>query len=176
VHQFVEAVVWRSVAHPFEGAEAFRYLYTIIAFMVWPVLTPFAATLAETDPDRKLLWTSMFYGGSLLAFYLAMQLAGADGIEFSIVKHSLAYDPGFARPPLIVDLLYLIFAVAPFFAFDNRALRLFGAVVLAAFVYALAHNRAAWYSVWCISAAIFSLILSFAIREPKRQHCDEAKA
>jgi hypothetical protein len=176
VHQFTEAVVWWSVAHPFDGAETFRYLYTIIAFLVWPVLTPFAAMLAETDPARKRLWTWMYHGGAALALYLAVQLAFADGIALTVYKHSLAYDPGFDQPPWIVHFAYLALTIVPLVFFDNRALRLFGVIVLVSFIWSLIHNRPAWYSVWCMSAALFSVIISFAIRAGARTRYDEASA
>ncbi len=173
VHQLTEGAVWYSLAHPFEGGEAFRYIYTLIAFLVWPVLTPFAATLAETDPVRRRWWMRMYHLGAALALYLSVKLALADGIDLSVVNHSLAYDPQFERPPMIVDLLYLALTVIPLLCFDNRALRLFGVAVLISFVYSLAQHRAAWYSVWCLSAAAFSLILSFAIRRGEKERCDE---
>ncbi|HXY59193.1 MAG TPA: DUF6629 family protein [Methylocystis sp.] len=176
LHQFSEAAVWWSVNHPFENAEAFRYVYTAIAFLAWPVLTPFAATLAETNPARKRVWTHLYRLGVALAAYLSIELAFADGIALTVYKHSLAYDPGFERPYWIVDLIYLACAVFPLIAFDNRALRAFGAAVFASFVWALVHNRPAWYSVWCMSAAAFSLIISFAIREGARSSVDEASA
>jgi len=176
IHQFVEGVVWWSLESPFAGEEFFRYLYTIIAFLVWPVLTPLAATLAEIDPRRNRVWALMTGCGILLALYLSIKLAGADGIDVSVVKHSLAYDPQFERPPLVVDLAYLILTVAPLVGFDNRALRLFGATVLATFVYSLLHNLAAWYSLWCMSAAMFSLIVSFAIKEGARSRYGQVKA
>ena len=171
IHQFVEGVVWYSIANPFQGDHAFRYIYTIIAFMVWPVLTPFAAAIAETTVPRKRIWTAMCGFGMALALYLAVKLVGADGIDVSIVKHSIAYDPQFERPPLVVDIVYLILTVVPIVSLDNKALRLFGATVFLTFVYSILQNRAAWYSVWCMSAAIFSLIISFAIREGARSTC-----
>ncbi len=175
-HQFVEGVVWWSLEHPFAGDEFFRYLYTIIAFLVWPVLTPVAATLAETDSRRQRLWASLSGCGVFLALYLSAKLATADGIDVSVVKHSLAYDPQFERPPLLADLLYLALTVTPLVGFQNRALRLFGVMVFLTFVYSLLHNREAWYSLWCMSAAMFSLIVSFAIRETARSSVEEAKA
>ena len=172
-HQLVEAVVWWSVAHPFEGDHIFRYLYTGIAFLVWPVLTPFAAAYAETDPNRRRLWTLMLYAGEALAFYLFIKLLFADGIDLTVYKHSLAYDPGFERPPLIAHFLYVVLTVVPLVRFDNRALRLFGALVFLSFLYALANNRAAWYSLWCMSAAVFSFVLAFAIRQGARSPLDD---
>ncbi|QGM46316.1 DUF6629 family protein [Methylocystis heyeri] len=175
-HQFVEGVVWWSLERPFAGEEFYRYFYTIIAFLVWPVLTPFAATMAEADPRRRKIWAAMTGCGVLLALYLAVRLADADGIDVSVVKHSLAYDPQFERPPLIVDILYLGLTVVPLIGADNRALKLFGATVLGAFIYALIQNRAAWYSLWCMSAAIFSLIVSFAIKDVAKSDYEKVGA
>ena len=171
-HQLVEAVVWWSVAHPFAGDHIFRYLYTGIAFLVWPVLTPFAAAYAEPDPNRRRLWTLMLYVGEALAFYLFIKLAFADGIDLKVYKHALAYDPGFERPPLIAHFLYVVLTVVPLVCFNNLALRLFGALVFFTFIYALAHNRPAWYSLWCMSAAVFSFILAFSINERVRSPLD----
>lgn len=175
-HQFTEAVVWASVRHPFEGQEAFRYLYTIIAFLVWPVLTPIAAAMAETDERRRRWWFGLCAGGAALAVYLSWLLAGAYGVDLKVVGHSLAYDPGFDRPPLIVDALYLVFTVAPLTGFANRAINIFGFAVFATFLFALLENRAAWYSVWCMAAALFSFILAFAIEDQKQSAMDEAAA
>ena len=172
-HQLVEAVVWWSVAHPFEGDQIFRYLYTGIAFLVWPVLTPFAAAYAETDPNRRRIWTRMLYVGEALALYLFIKLALADGIDLTVYQHSLAYDPGFERPPLLAHFLYVVLTVVPLVSFDNRALRLFGVLVFLTFIYALVNNRPAWYSLWCMSAAVFSFILAFAIREGAKSSLDE---
>jgi hypothetical protein len=172
-HQLVEAIVWWSVAHPFEGDHIFRYLYTGIAFLVWPVLTPFAAAYAETDPKRRRLWTLMLYVGEALAFYLFVKLLLTDGIDLTVYKHSLAYDPGFERPPLIAHFLYVVLTVVPLVSFDNRALRLFGALVFLSFLYALANNRPAWYSLWCMSAAVFSFVVAFAIRHGARSPLDD---
>lgn len=171
VHQLVEGVVWYSIAHPFDGAQAFRYIYTIIAFMVWPVLTPLAAAIADTNERRRRIWTRLTGVGIALALYLAVKLVGADGIELSVVGHSLAYDPMYERPPLIVDAVYVALAIAPLVTLDNRVLKLFGAAVFVAFVYSIIETRAAWYSVWCMSAAFFSLMIAFAIR---REHALEA--
>ena len=55
-HQLIEAVVWRSMEHPFDESVIFRYAYVMIAFLVWPVLAPLAALVAETNPGRKPFW------------------------------------------------------------------------------------------------------------------------
>jgi len=174
VHQLVESVVWYSLGHPFAGDQTFRYIYTVIAFLLWPVLTPFAAAATENDAGRKRIWMRMCGCGIVVALYLSAKLAGADGINVSVVNHSLAYDPLFDRPPPIADLVYLALTVVPLASLDNRALNLFGVVVFMSFVYAIVEASAAWYSVWCLSAAAFSVIIFFAIREGESAALDEA--
>jgi hypothetical protein len=174
-HQFVEAAVWVTRDDSSAG-QPFRYLYTLIAFTVWPVLTPFAAAYAESDPERKRVWGTMGGAGLVLAAYLIAKLAGADGIDLSVYRHSLAYDPLFERPPLMADFLYLVLTVTPLVFSERRAINVFGLAVLSTFFLALAANRPAWYSVWCLAAAVFSLVIALAIEEESTSDFDEVEA
>jgi hypothetical protein len=170
-HQFVEAAVWLTRNDPVAG-QPYRYVYTLIAFTMWPVLTPAAAAYAESDPERNRLWWTMGCVGIVLAAYLIAKLAGADGIDLSVYRHSLAYDPLFERPPLVTDFLYLVLTVSPLIFSQRRAINVFGVAVLATFFMALAANRPAWYSVWCLAAAVFSLIIALAIEEERSSDFD----
>lgn len=171
-HQFVEAAVWLTRDDPVAG-QPFRYLYTLIAFTMWPVLTPAAAAYAESDPERNRLWWTMGGVGFVLAAYLIAKLAGADGIDLSVYRHSLAYDPLFERPPLATDFLYLLLTVAPLILSERRAIKIFGVAVFLTFVFALAANRPAWYSVWCLAAAVFSFVIALGIEEERSSDYDE---
>nr|WP_245434817.1 DUF6629 family protein [Methylocystis rosea] len=170
-HQFVEAAVWLTRNDPVAG-QPYRYLYTLIAFTMWPVLTPAAAAYAESDPERNRLWWTMGGVGIVLAAYLIAKLVGADGIDLSVYRHSLAYDPLFERPPLVTDFLYLVLTVSPLIFSQRKAINVFGVAVLATFFLALAANRPAWYSVWCLAAALFSLIIALAIEEERSSDFD----
>ena len=172
VHQFLEAAVWLTLNDPAEG-QIFRYLYTLIAFTFWPVFTPFAAAYAETDPQRKRLFLWMGATGLILAIYLIAKLAGAEGIDISVVRHSLAYDPLFERPPLIAHFLYVVLTVAPLVMSDRRAINIFGGAVFVTFFLALAANLPAWYSLWCLAAAVFSLVIALGIEEERSSDFDE---
>jgi len=63
----------------------------------------------------------------------------------------------------LADFLYLVLTVTPLIFSERRAINVFGVAVLATFFVALAANRPAWYSVWCLAAAVFSLVIAFAI-------------
>lgn len=171
LHQFTEGAVWASL-HDDAFAQAFRYIYTLIAFCVWPVLTPFAAARAEPNAQRKRLFLAMGATGAALAAWLILQLILQPGIDVFISRHSLAYWPAFDKPPLFVDGLYLMLTVVPLVASPRRGVQLFGLAVFATFVLALAQNRPAWYSLWCMAAAAMSVILALAIEEQRGTDSD----
>ena len=171
VHQLTEGAVWLTLRDWREG-QFYRFLYTLIAFTVWPVLTPFAAAHAETDPDRRKIWRAMGGVGVLLAIYLIAKLALSDGIDLTVYNHSLAYDPLFERPPIIAHILYVALTVIPLVCSERRAVATFGVAAFVTFGLALAANRPAWYSVWCMAAAMFSLIIAFAIEKERSSDFD----
>lgn len=175
LHQFSEAGVWWTVGDR-QAGQPFRYLYTFIAFVVWPVLTPFAAAYAETDAERQRLWRTMGGVGIVLALYLIFKLAVADGIDLTIVRHSLAYEPQFDRPPLVVHFLYVLLTVVPLIFSQRRGVALFGWAVFGTFVFALIENRPAWYSLWCLAAAVFSVMLALAIESERSADMDSVQA
>ena len=90
-------------------------------------------------------------------------------------RHSLAYDPLFERPPLLADFLYLVLTVTPLIFSERRAINVFGVAVLVTFFVALAANRPAWYSVWCLAAAVFSLVIAFAVEEERSSDFKEVE-
>jgi hypothetical protein len=101
---------------------------------------PNARAMDEGDAGlggRKRIWMRIRGRGILLALQLSAKPAGADGINISVVNHSLAHDPLFNRPPLITDLVYLAATVVPPESLENRAPNLFGVAAFISFVHAI---------------------------------------
>lgn len=169
IHQLIEGVNWYALARPFAGGDLFLYLYSIIAFGFWPICIPLAAAVAEERRFWRPIWSGMVVCGAALAIYLWKKLAFAEGFEVSVVNHSLAYKPLFDDPPQIVFVLYVALTVLPSLLFPNRAVKAFGWLVLGSFALSVMKSRPAWYSVWCMAAAVFSLAIAFAIRKPAQQ-------
>ena len=168
-HQLIEAVVWRSMDRPFEESVIFRYAYVIIAFLVWPVLAPLAALIAETHPPRKSFWKFLLASGVALTLYLIAKLFASSGVETFINGHSLQYEVAYDQePPASVAVLYVLITMLSFLLVDNKIVRLLGVAILATFFYSIFNMREVWYSVWCMSAAVFSLMFAFAMRADER--------
>ena len=93
----IEGFVWLSVGGAFDG-QIFRYLYILVAVLLWPFLTPLASALAEPDPGKRPARLSLFVAGLVLTAYLAFKLANATGIDVKVVGHSLSYVVGYDAP------------------------------------------------------------------------------
>jgi hypothetical protein len=165
LHQFIEGIVWFSIEHPFHASAVFRYSYIFIAFLVWPVLAPLASAVATTDHWWRRVWTFLFACGLALEGYLSMKLAGADGIEASVVGRSISYVVKYpTRSPIQADYAYAAITALPLLFFGNKVVSVIGVGVLATFVYSFLEMREVWFSVWCMAAAVFSGLFFFSIR------------
>ena len=169
IHQLIEAVNWYAVESPFKGDIIFLYLYSVIAFGFWPIFIPLAAAVAERRANWRVVWWLMVIFGLFLASYLWSKLASAEGIDVNIVGHSLAYKPLFDDPPELVFFAYVALTVLPSILFRNSAINLFGWLVFVSFVLSVIKSRPAWYSVWCMAAAVFSLSIALGIRKSDKK-------
>lgn len=163
VHQLIEAVNWYAIKSPFDGDFIFRYLYCIIAFGFWPVLIPLAALVAEKRENWRNIWFLAVIAGFVLSGYLWIKLARASGLDVTVYRHSLAYKPLFDDPPALVIAAYLAITSLPSILSKNMAINVFGWLVFSSFFISVIASKPAWYSVWCMIAAVSSMLMAFAI-------------
>ena len=169
LHQFLEGIVWLSVHGAFD-AKIFRDLYIYIAVLLWPVLTPLAALAAEADPLRKRVRYVLFAAGLVLGGYLTFKLANASGIEVKVVGHSLSYIIGYdTTPPIFIDYAYAAITLLSLVTLRNRVINVIEIVVGASFLYTFLEMKEVWYSVWCMTAAVFSVHFYFSISGPEHR-------
>jgi hypothetical protein len=168
LHQFLEAGVWLSLDNQNDG-KLFRYLYILIAFLVWPILSPLASLAANRDRQlRPVLWL-MLSVGLATTIYLAAKVASADGIDATRVGHSLSYRVDYdLKPPMYIDYLYAISAIVPIILLNNFVIRIYGVVLWIAFLYYFIKLNEVYFSVWCMTAAILSGLIFFSIPFDKK--------
>lgn len=95
---------------------------------------------------------------------MLIKLAGSDGIEASVVNHSISYFVKYqTRPPIQVDYAYAAITAIPLLCFGNKIVRVIGVGVLATFAYSFFEMREVWFSVWCMAAAVFSGLFFFSV-------------
>jgi hypothetical protein len=165
-HQFTEGMVWLSLSGTVDG-KLYSYAYIFVAVLVWPFLAPLASALAETDPAAKRQ-RYVFFGTALVVVaYLVFKLVNAAGLEVTVVGRSLSYAIKYdTAPPAYAEYAYAAVTLIPILILRNSALRVIGVLLGATFLYTVMEMKAVWFSAWCISAAIFSMLLLLAIKGP----------
>lgn len=163
-HQFVEGVLWLNQ----DGVlpDAYKAVavpaYVLIAYVLWPMLVPFAAYWEE--PERRRQWIILVCQAIGLGVGLSLVLGLLQGpVDVSATCCSLVYH---VNAPDLLLAPYLLAVSIPFLASSQRSLVLFGGgITVSCAVAALTASAATFPSVWCFFAAILSagLYLHFRV-------------
>jgi hypothetical protein len=160
VQQLTEGLVWLSLSWNTVTLNLVAtYLFSLFAFVLWPVYVPLAIGLLETVPWRKkviyvLQVLGLMVGGYLLYFYTL------NPVSCEVTNNHLAYNV--SQPHgygLITMVLYFAATIISCLVSSKKIINLFGvtAFILASIAYGF--YAYAFISVWCFFAAILSIIV-----------------
>ncbi|HTF06276.1 MAG TPA: DUF6629 family protein [Bacteroidia bacterium] len=165
LQQISEGFVWLTVDGHISQDYLWPFALTFLIFaqVIWPVWVPLAMLLPEPNATRrKILW-GMFSLGAMLAIY-HLYCFTKFPIAVNASAHHIDYLREFPdRPAKLIAAIYIIVTLAPTFASSIRDIRILGIFVLASFVAALLFYREHLISVWCLFAAVVSVIVVFII-------------
>jgi hypothetical protein len=154
-HQFAEGVLW--LHHDGVLPDAYKvgalYAYVLIAYVLWPILVPFAAYSIESERRRRAIMLPCQAVGLGVG---GMILVGNMGAPIDVNVHCCSLSYRVNAPDLLI-VPYLVAVSFPFLASSRRGLVLFGAAVTVSCAAAAALASAATFpSVWCFFAAVLS--------------------
>lgn len=157
-HLLVEAVVW----HGLQGGDALlgwrtaAALYLAIAFVVVPVLVPFALIIREPEPRRRQLLPFLVVGAGV-ATVLGLELVEGP-ISARIEDHHIAYSVPLASGGLLVAI-YVASTCGSALLSTDAAVRAFGWANLLAVAVLVWFEKTALISLWCAWAAVASAVI-----------------
>ncbi len=156
VQQIADGIVWlTSEISPLHTIAI--YAYSAFAFAFWPVFTPLAVRLVETDPiRRKVLDAFLIVGIGVSTFFAYALIVG--GAAARVLHNCIAY----ATPHeygMLSLAFYLVVVCGSFFVSSKKLLRLFGLVLLLSFAIAGWFYVETFSSTWCFFGALLSSIL-----------------
>ena len=164
VHQAIEGALWLTI-----GRESLRTLqhwlavtYLLIAYCVWPLVSPFALYLIEPDPRKKKRFVPLLVLGVVTSLYL-LYYTILGPVEASIVHHSLSYEAGIPHPDAST-ILYVVTVLLPFFFSSYPPILVLGGITIVFCSVAYRMYQVTFDSVWCFFAAALSLNLYFFFR------------
>src|SRR6185437_13542710 len=162
IQQLCEGLFWLGIERRDQQiTRAAAVAYLGFALAVWPVWIPLA--LAAIDSCRRIrLGLTALAGIGLLfgyAWFIPLAVAAGQGINPTIVGHSIRYDLSFV--PAVQSFWwgawfssYLIAVTVPFMISRNHQLRPLGVSVILAAIVSYASFEYAFASIWCFFAAI----------------------
>lgn len=170
VQQALEGVVWLGVdAGDTELTYCAARGYLFFSNFLWPVLVPLAAWWLEREALRRRAMAVFAVLGFLLglAIYLPTVVESFE-LEVGTLQNSITYqtrllDDGWISRP-VVEIFYALIIMLSLGLSSEHRIRIFGGLVLLAFVGTYAAFYHALISVWCFCAAVLSLYLVFAMQ------------
>ena len=158
IQQLVEGVVWMTFRYeaPLLNA-AMTHAYSFFSHVLWPVYVPVAVLLIEPPGWRRATLWGLSVAGAAVAAYLMYTLMVFPVVSRAIGQHIEYVSPHFFAAA-VMSVYLLSTAISPMVS-THRWVTIFGVLAAASFAAAY-YFYARWFiSVWCLFAAVLSLVL-----------------
>lgn len=164
-HQLVEAVAWWSLEGRLSPASGYLAVtaYLVIALGLVPILVPYAVMRAEPDPGRRARMQPLIIVGLAVSVVLLYGIA-TNPYEAAIAGRYIDYDivaPGGG----LTGALYVLATCAPLLMSSHQRLVIFGMINVLAVVLLLNLLSSGLISLWCVWAAVSSIVIAHHLRE-----------
>jgi hypothetical protein len=159
IHQITEGFVWLGLDGSISPVATDRaaHLYAAIAWIVVPVLAPVAVWLITPRGPRRDAMAGCVVLGALVAVYLGATVVRGDVVAY-VAGHTVRYG-GAPRYAGVATVFYVIATCAPPLLSRQRAIAWFGVANLVAVAIIATVQIESLTSVWCVWAAIFSVLV-----------------
>lgn len=175
-HQLIEAVGWWGLQDrvPVMAGSLAIVAYLVIAMGVVPALVPYAVMRTERDPTRRRMMTPLVVLGAAVSVVLLFALAtGPYGA--SIGGRYIAYETTLPWSGAIA-VSYVIAVCTPLLLSTHQRLVVFGLVNVPIVLGLATLLSAGFISLWCVWAAVSSLVVTRHIREQSTKSYRERSA
>ena len=159
LHLIVEGFVWLGLeGHADQSTgELAANIYVLFAWVIAPVLLPFAVWLVEPDRRRRRFMAPFVVIGAVVGLYLLWSML-THGVTAHVVEHTIQYG-GAGELAVPATALYAIAACVPPLLSSHTAIVVFGvldALAVAVIGWAQADGLT---SLWCLWAAVVSVLI-----------------
>jgi hypothetical protein len=163
-HQLIEAVAWWGLQDrvPETAGDAAASIYLIIALGIVPILVPYAVMRSEPLPGRRSAIVPFVVLGVCVSVVMLAALV-VNPHNAAIEGRYIAYNVTLPAGGLLTGF-YAVAVCTPLLLSSHRRLVLFGMVNVPAFLVLSALLSAGLISLWCIWAAVSSLVVARLLR------------
>ncbi len=149
------------------------YFFLFISHFYWTLIVPFIYMCAETDPKRKKILKSIFYGVcAVAAGILALEIMAPRPPESQIVQRSIQYTfSTFEAYPLLDRMkgpLLALIMIGPAFISTLPGRWILTGIVVASYLIAMSFYDYAFTSVWCFFGTAASVAVLWILHRMNR--------
>jgi hypothetical protein len=175
-HQLIEAVGWWGLQDrvPEMAGTLAIGAYLVIAMGVVPALVPYAVMRTERDPTRRRGMIPLVVLGAVVSVVLLFALASGP-YGASIGGRYIAYETTLPWSGAIA-VSYVVAVCAPLLLSTHRRLVLFGVINIPIVIGLATLLSAGFISLWCVWAAVSSIVITRHIREQSAMTYGERSA
>lgn len=175
-HQLIEAVGWWGLQDrvPELAGTLAIGAYLVIAMGVVPALVPYAVMRTERDPTRRRRMIPLAVLGAVVSVVLLFALASGP-YGASIGGRYIAYETTLSWSGAIA-VSYVVAVCAPLLLSTHRRLVLFGVINIPIVIGLATLLSAGFISLWCVWAAVSSIVITRHIREQSAMTYSERAA
>ena len=164
IHQLIEGVLWLTIGRG-QSQQLVQWLtvgYLVVAYCLWPVVSPAALYLIEPDAHKKKRLLSLLVLGAGASAYILYYMSRSH-LEASIMQHSIYYDSDIPHPNELTAL-YALATLLPFFFSSYPPIQVIGVLNFIFCGIAFYVYHVTFHSVWCFFAAAFSINVYLFLR------------
>lgn len=165
IHQFLEAAVWPNRFVSAGMANFAMHAYVFIALPVLPLLVPLAILMLEPRGARLRVAPFAVLGAVVSAYLAVVVLTKPVGV--TRCPHVLEYQTG-SRDSYFWAVLYIVAVIGPALMSGYRSIVVFGVANLVGLVLVAVLYLQAFASLWCIYAAVLSVLALVHMRRRRR--------
>ena len=165
LHQLTEGVVWLGLQGDAPGGlrDAATRAYLAFAQVLLPVIVPLGILLIEPDRRRRAWMSAVLVGGVVVAARFASILT-SNPVGARALDHVIVYDTDWEYG-YVTAAGYVVVTCGPALIASSRLLRWFGVANLAGLLLASGVRYSAVTSIWCVDAALISVLVLLHFRE-----------
>jgi hypothetical protein len=172
LQQLTEGFVWMSLTDPDFASVKTLSVYTFMTFaqIIWPLWVPLSMLLLEKQYLRKILLSICSVIGLVVSVYLGYCLA-VYPVDALVREHHIFYALGYPMGIISKGIsLYLLAIIFTPFLSGIMKMWVVGLVTMLSFVAAKLFFAKYLTSVWCMFAAIISLVVWYMMIHLNEHH------
>jgi len=158
IQQFIEGVIWLTFSHDAPLLNTvMTHAYSFFSHVLWPIYVPVAVLLIEPPGRRRRMLLAFVVAGLMVGSYLLYVLAMYPVVSRPTGQHVEYVSPHFFAA--LAMTLYLLSTSVSLVLSTHQVVKLFGVLALLSFAAALYFYTVWFISVWCLFAALMSVVI-----------------